>query len=303
MNDTFQLDQDGILDRPMPDIEYQAIAWHKPRSKQRNLDLLTPEQIWQASLLAKVGQYLDCRVADNLARCGTEQIFKTCRNCGDWQSLDYHCNIKFCPLCNWRIARQRAEMLRIWTTCIGQPKHVVLTRRNTKQISKERIRQNQKDYAKLRRKKLMEKVLGGCVSTEITNEGRGWHLHLHILCDARFIPADRLAIEWGKLVGQEFAIVKVIDCREKSYLGEVTKYAVKPAELVSWDVPDIIAFINAIKGVRLFATYGTLFKLSKEIKREIAANKPEATPCPCGCSEWIYETEEQDCIRSARYGR
>jgi hypothetical protein len=269
-------------------------------STHPQLDLLTPEQIWKQSLLAKVSDLIPEAVWQNLNRCGEEQLFKTCRGCGSWSSFNYRCSMKFCPLCNWRIARSRAEMLRAWSLTITQPKHVVLTQRNFPVLTRKKIRDFGRAFAKLRRNVLWKSVKGGCVSTEITNEGRGWHLHAHILADARWVDAGALAIEWGKLMGQEFGIVKVQDIRERTYLGEVTKYVVKGSELASWAPETISEFIRAIRGVRFFSAFGTLFHLQRKIKAQLKHNKPPVAPCDCGCSDWIVEDEASVIIGDLR---
>jgi hypothetical protein len=182
-------------------------------------------------------------------------------------------------------------MLKAWSLQITQPKHVVLTQRNFPVLTRKKIRDFGRAFAKLRRNRLWKSVKGGCVSTEITNEGRGWHLHAHILADARWVEASQLAIEWGKLVGQEFGIVKVQDVRERGYLGEITKYVVKGSELASWDPEQINMFIRAIRGVRFFAAFGTLFQLQRKIKAQLRQAKPPVPACDCGCNDWIIEDE------------
>lgn len=269
-----------------------------PRSPQ--LDLLTPEAIWQSSLLAKIKGYIDWQVYEHLEKCGNEEIFRSCMNCGDWKGFYYKCNLKFCPQCNWRIARKRADLLKLWTMQISQPKHVVLTMKNFPILTRKAIRTFSMRFGKLRRQKVWKSVKGGCISTEITNEGNGWHLHAHILCDCRFLPADELAVEWGKLVEQQFGIVKVKDCRDYSYLGEITKYVVKPAQLVSWHPEEISQFIHAIKGVRFFRTFGTMFKLQRQMTLELERQKPPPEPCRCGCDQFRFETEASHIMHEVR---
>jgi hypothetical protein len=268
--------------------------------KVPQLDLLSPEHIWQDSLLSKTRGLLDPRVWENLDRCGRDECYKTCRDCGTWSTFYYQCSMKFCPLCNWRIARRRAEMLRMWSLTIRQPKHVVLTARNSETITREKLRWFGQCFAKFRRTKCWKKVRGGCISTEITNEGRGWHIHAHILVDVHWLDAAELAIEWGRAVGQDYAIVKVKDCRGKEYLGEITKYVVKGAELVSWTPEDIAAFIAAIRGVRFFRTFGTLFKIAREIKEIIDGERPPAKPCKCGCEDFTFQSDTSSVIHQIR---
>jgi hypothetical protein len=268
--------------------------------KQAQFDLLSPEKIWLESLLTKVNGLIDVQVFRHLEACGQTQIFRTCTSCGDWTSFWSHCNLKFCPVFNWRIARRRAELLRAWSLTITQPKHVVLTTKNHRVLTKREVRLFQSAFGRLRRSKFFAAVKGGCVSIEITNEGSGWHVHGHILCDVRYLDVKELAIRWGKLVGQSFGVVYVKDCRGSSYLHEVAKYCVKPAQMVSWHPEEIAQFIRTVSGCRLFATFGSLFKLRSVITAQLAQDKPEPQPCQCGCEDFAWSSEEAEVVRECR---
>lgn len=272
-------------------------------SRHPQLDLLSPEQIWQKSLLAKVRNLIPWQVYDNLEKCGQDEVYQVCRGCGNWETRYYRCSLKFCPLCNYRIARRRSEMLNLWSLKIPQPKHVVLTQRNFPVLTKKKIRESRMAFGRLRRQKFWREVTGGCVSMEITNEGQGWHLHHHILADVRWLDAGQLAIFWGRLVGQEYGIVKVKDARGKTYLGEVTKYVCKPSQLVSWSPEQINEFIRAVTGSRFFTSFGTLFHLQREIKQEIRASRKPMEPCKCGCNDWTFEDERASLMGQLRRGK
>jgi Replication protein/Transposase zinc-binding domain len=268
---------------------------------ENRLDLLTPEDIWSRSLLAKIKGLTDYQVYDHLSRCGNQELYITCRECGNTETRYYQCSLKFCPRCNWRIARERAKLLKIWTAVIHQPKHIVLTRRNqTGILTRKLFRDTMRKFSQLRASRFWKPVQGGCVSMELTNEGRGWHVHLHILADVKFLEAAELARRWGRLVGQDYAIVKIKDCRRKDYLGEVTKYVVKPSQMVSWQPEEIAQFICALKGIRFFTTFGSLFKLRRQIQAQIDAGKPGKKQCECGSCSWIVETEESAIWREHR---
>jgi Replication protein len=269
-------------------------------SRQKQLHLLCPEEIWQETLLIKLKGAIHWQVWENLAKCGKEEIFCTCKGCGNVERFFYKCCMKFCPLCNWRIQRERTKLLELWSLQIKQPKHIVVTMKNFPTLTRKRIREFGRAFAKLRRTKLWREVRGGCISTEITNEGRGWHLHAHVLADVRFLPAGELAIEWGRLTGQQFGIVKVMDAREKSYLGECCKYVVKPAQFVSWPWEQILEFVLAIRGVRFFRTFGSMFKIAARLRAEIELMKPPKKPCDCGCEEFVYEDEATAVLHDLR---
>jgi hypothetical protein len=191
-------------------------------------------------------------------------------------------------------------MLALWNLQIHQPKHIVVTQKNFQLLTRKKVRDFGRALARLRRQALWKPVKGGCVSTEITNEGNGWHLHAHILADVRWLDGGELAIVWGRIIGQEFGIVKVKDARGKSYLGEVTKYVVKPSQLAGWEPEEINQFIRAIKGVRCFAAFGTLFHLQRKIKAQLHLNRPPPEPCECGCDQFVYESERASILHEVR---
>jgi hypothetical protein len=109
----------------------------------------------------------------------------------------------------------------------------------------------------------------------------------------------QLAVVWGRLVGQEFAVVQVKDVRGSSYLGEVTKYVVKANQLAAWHPQLINEFVHAIRGVRFFTTFGTLFTKGRAVRAELNAKRVPRI-CACGCSDFRFETETQSVLREVK---
>lgn len=172
--------------------------------------------------------------------------------------------------------------------------------RNFDVLTRKKIREFQKALVRLRARDIWSPVTGGCASLEITNGGEGWHLHAHILLDARFIDIKRVAVEWGELIGQEFGICLIKDVRGASYAEEVAKYVAKGSEIAKWDGNQILEFVNAIKGIRFFFAFGSLFKMGKQIKAELALKDKDDKTCDCGCTEFCYETEVDAVLREIR---
>jgi hypothetical protein len=192
--------------------------------------LLNNNDDFAETIRIKLTGYLDSTQFWNFSRCGHEEIYRTCEQCGQFERMDYRCNLKWCPRCQQRLGAIRRNLISHWAKKITQPKHLVLTQRNFPVLTRKEIRQLTQRLAKMRRSKCFAKVRGGCVSTEITNEERGWHLHAHLLLDVKWLDMEKVAVTWGKLVGQEFAIVKIKDVREKDYLQEICKYVVEGSE-------------------------------------------------------------------------
>jgi hypothetical protein len=193
-------------------------------------------------------------------------------------------------------------LIRLWVEHIQQPKHLVTTQRNFEHLLPSVIKTHTRNLAKLRRSRVFKQVRGGCVSVELTNDTRGWHLHAHWLVDARWVDAPELAATWGKLVGQhEGAIVKVKDVRGTSYVQEVSKYVCKGSEISTWEPDEIMQFLTAIKGRRFFFTFGTLFAFGRDVRRTMNADYEPQT-CDCGCSKFTWRDEISQTLADIRAG-
>lgn len=262
--------------------------------------LLPEDDDFHETVRMKLDGRLSTNQFFNFSKCGHSELFRTCKNCGTVETFDYRCNLKWCPRCQWRITEKRKQLLQLWTRRITQPKHLVLTQRNFPILTRTKIRQFQKCLASLRRRKLCERIRGGCMSIEITNEGNGWHLHAHCLLDVRWLDMERLSRVWGKLVGQEFGIVKIKDVRGKDYVKEVSKYVCEGSEISRWPAEQVLEFVTAIRGRRFFFAFGNLRELAPAIRAELAANAAPQKVCDCGCEEFIYEDETTSVLNELR---
>ena len=219
--------------------------------------------------------------------CGQFAGTVTCRGCDDTTRAVKHCSKKWCPLCQHRIIRKRADELREWVKIIPQPKLVTVTARNTEKISRTYLRKFNVALWKLRRQKVFSLVRGGVQSIEVTNEGRGWHAHAHLVVDARWIDQRDLSIAWGKLVGQDFAIVDVRDKRDLNAAQQAAKYVCKPGQMVKWPAHEIAAFIESISGVRLFNAFGSMAKQRPAIRAALEISRAPRV-CDCGCEDFLF---------------
>lgn len=220
---------------------------------------------------------------ENLSMCGEPQGYMECPRCDHFQPMAYKCGQKWCPRCQWKITAKRKATLNLWSMHIRNPMHLVLTQRNFPDLDGRKLREHTKNLAKIRRHDVMENVKGGCISVEITNEDKGWHLHSHWLIDASFVDIKVVAQAWGKLVGQEYAIVKFNNDRTKSYVAEVCKYVAKGSEVAGWDGETIREYIEAIRGRRFFFAFGSYFKN----RPPLAEEKSSFCECP-KCNEQLH---------------
>ena len=265
--------------------------------ERRQGQLLPEADDFHETVRAKLSGQWDAPQFWNFSRCGNEDFFRTCKECRTVEKLKYRCNIKWCPRCQWKITDARKKVLQLWTRKITQPKHLVLTQKNFPILTRRRIREHTRALARLRKKKCFQSVNGGCVSIEITNEGAGWHLHSHWLIDARWLDMTAVSKAWGKLVGQNFAVVKIKDVRNAEYLQEVSKYVVEGSELARWPREQINEFVRAVHGLRFFFSFGSLLKLAPKIREELRALRPPGKLCDCGCGSFWYEDAQDHEVR------
>jgi hypothetical protein len=263
-------------------------------------ELWQKEEVFARSIAAKLRQVGFLEAATTLDQCHTRETFCHCLDCGQVQALFNRCDRFYCPMCVQKLAYRRKLSVQAWAEAITQPKHVVLTARNTTHLTKTYVKWFKANLSKLRRLKSNTHWRGGLISLEVTNEGRGWHLHSHLLVDCDWIQAADLAQQWARLVSQDFAIVKVKSTQDRAYLQEVTKYAVKGSEEAHWRPGDIWEFIEAMTGVRQFSVFGTLFKdraLRSKILEELT---PEPNACKkCASTHLTYlDDNEEDWLET-----
>ena len=272
-------------------LETRGVTSHLPKVRQGTL--FRSEVIFAETIVTKLKESGNGDVIGKLGICHSIETVKKCCGCGKVSTFFNRCELFYCPMCAPRLARERRESIEWWSQRIEQPKHVVLTIRNTQRICQAQIKVLKAAFSLLSRKRVFRACRGGFYTIEVTNEDKGWHIHIHALCDARWIDASELSIAWGKLVGQDFAIVKVKDCRKADYLKEVTKYAVKGSQLAGWSGDDIAAFIKAFTGLRLFGVFGSLYGKRTEWREWIDAIQGTKPQCDCGCDDWRYLSPDE----------
>lgn len=256
----------------------QALIWNK-------------HTIHKFTIAAKLREAGRPETAAKLERCHTIYTVAQCQKCGEVQKFPNRCDQHFCPECQPRLSNERRRAVEWWTHEIKQPKHVVLTVQNLPNITKAHIQEFRRWWTNLRRSKFARHWHGGFYSLEITNEGRGWHLHLHALINAHWIDAVGLSVAWNKANNGLGRIVKVKDGREKNYLKEVTKYTVKGPQLAAWPKEVICEFLDAFDGVRTFGVFGDLYAKRTLFAEWFKAVRDQKPLCKCGACNLLYFDE------------
>lgn len=243
-----------------------------------------------AAKLRSIGRTVE---AEKLERCHTIFTVAQCSKCAAVQKFPNRCDLFFCAECQPRLSSDRRKAVEWWTKEIAQPKHVVLTLKNTPDLTRGHKDELLKWFNNLRRRKFARNWLGGFYRIEVTNEGRGWHLHLHALINAHWIDEIELSLQWQEVTNGFGRIVRVKDCRQVNYLEEVTKYAVKGAQLAAWTPEQIATFIDAFDGAKTFGVFGDLYGKRTQFAEWFKMIRDQKPACKCGCNEMHYFTEAQ----------
>lgn len=239
-------------------------------------------------------------LAQKLEDCHSRYTFTLCNACGRSGRFPNRCDQFYCPECQPRLARERKDSILWWANEVSQPKHVVLTMQNIPDLTQGHVHELKHCFGKLRRRKFASNWLGGFYGVECTNEGRGWHIHLHALINARWIDGGELARQWASVTNGFGKIVKVKDCRQADYLAEVTKYAVKGSQLAKWTPDQIVTFIEAFSGVRTFGVFGQLYGKRTEFAEWLASLREAKPKCECGSCDLAYFTEAEWLMRDLK---
>jgi hypothetical protein len=99
------------------------------------------------------------------------------------------------------------------------------------------------------------KALGGVYTLELTNKGKGWHPHCHMIAlGASQIDQQALSAEWHRITGDSMVVdVRPILGDPSEGFMEVFKYAVKFSDL---SLEDNWHAAQVLKGKRLLNSFG-----------------------------------------------
>lgn len=143
---------------------------------------------------------------------------------------------------------------------------VTLTTKNAEslELSSMHLRRSLKKLFQLRRNALkgqrhveFAKALGGFHSIEVTNKGKGWHPHVHMIWLCYESPDPfKLSREWLDITGDSFIVdVRPLSADPADGFIEVCKYALKFSDLSPAD--NYHAF-EVLSGQRLFDSFGCM---------------------------------------------
>jgi len=233
-----------------------------------------------------------------LADCG-QPFPLVCVCCGEEREGHTACRKRWCPACSWQIQRRRIDRFKGAVELMEWPAFLTLTQANSP--DPETIRELRKAWGKMRRRKMFEgQIKGGVAAIEVTNEGEGWHPHLHAIIDCEWLavhtpaPSRRdshdvfvqkcehaqaeLSSVWASVVKQDTAICWIERMRNLDKLRYSLKYAVKGSNLIS--SPDPIGpLLRCLEKTRCISAFGNLHGRTSEMD---ADERPVTVCGQCG---------------------
>lgn len=213
----------------------------------------------------------------DLAVCGQEMEL-VCLNCQSVKKVEKQCKRRWCPSCARQLAARRSAELQYIVARFRWPLFVTLTMGHGSSANSGEIRKLRRAFGKLRHRVCWSRtVKGGIASVEINNEAGGWHPHLHVVCDCRWLalkikePRRDMSIAekkevyiktsaelgelWASILGQPSASVRIKRADRLTIAKEVVKYTLKGSDLITSAEP-IGSIIRAIAHTRLMTTFG-----------------------------------------------
>jgi hypothetical protein len=148
----------------------------------------------------------------------------------------------------------------------------------------------------LRRRPIYKDNVTGAVKVvEIKwNEENGWHPHLHLICDAKWIPYEVLRAVWFEITGDSTQV----DIRRIKSSAKVARYVTKylTKSIADWNDRELYEFLQTMRGVRTVSTLGWCISMPILDKLEKINDDDEPT------GDWTPLGTIDDVFRSAAKG-
>jgi hypothetical protein len=231
-------------------------------------------------------------MAQKLRDCDVTETLCCCANCGSHWYVVTKCRQRTCPICSYKVAKERASYLHALTRNMQHPKLVTLTMAAWKGSGKDGIVKLRAAFAQLRKSPVFEKVRGGAYTIELECHPDYFHIHMHILLDAPFIPYQHLFSAWREIINQDCPQVDIRSASNDKAREYICKYASKSPSFKG-DQGMIVKWYDATFGQRLFATFGTWYNAKINDLDQNTTPEPLPVPCPfCGAVKGIFHARD-----------
>lgn len=233
-------------------------------------------------------------MAQHLRDCQEMNRQVICTNCGNVHYVEDKCKQRTCPLCSFRESRRRGDWIERLCSSMKFPKLLTLTMPRWRGIPGEGIDTLRERWNRFREMPVMRTCKGGCYQIELKPKKDGWHIHLHAILDAPFLPYQHIFRDWCSVNGAEFLSVDIRAGDTPEAQHYISKYAAKAADYEG-EIDQVVQWYDATKGKRLFAGFGEWYNRepAADTHDESWNSHPYTCPC-CGGVETIIGGE---CVR------
>lgn len=237
-----------------PEVTFRHSGWARARARIR-------EALLETAVRPRTLARFDL--------CGTDPwVAVNTTDPSEFCILTNTCHSRWCRPC----ANAKAHRIEVnLTTRLSAHPHrfITLTLRHRDEPLKPQLVRLYNCFRRLRNTPFWRShVTGGAAILEIGHSHRSntWHPHLHVVCDAKYIPSARLSDEWHQITGDSF----ITDVRPIHTAPQITaylaKYLRKPIANTIINKPPLLQeLIRALASRRLCTTFGSwrLWPLTK----------------------------------------
>jgi len=203
-----------------------------------------------------------------------------CCSCGHEVTVPIRCSDRFCPICSApRAIRVRSRIEHIIKNVKRSKgyafKHLTLTIPNQPEI-KPAARAIVSAFSRVRRSKLWNSFCnGGSYVLECTGSKDNYHVHIHAIIYAKFVPWEQLHALWMRCSSGRGVYIQRIP--ERQIVRYLTKYISKPS--VDESLRALVS--EGFRGIRLFQPFGSFLRVPG-----FSGHKPFECPV-CGDKNWL----------------
>ena len=230
----------------------------------------------------------DYKTAQKLRDCTETLALVICGHCGHKMYVVNRCRLRACPLCSFQVSRKRAEYLNALCQRIPSVKLLTLTMPAWEGDPKEGIKLLRSSFNKLRRHKLMKSVVGGAYCIEVNPRENFWHIHMHAILDCKYLPYQQIFSHWKALFQVRHIEVDIRQADSRQARSYIAKEVGKNMA-ISLDPEFIVDWYNAIKGSRLWTSFGTFFNVALNELDDEKKEEKFVPVCPeCGAHKSMF---------------
>ncbi len=173
----------------------------------------------------------------------------------------HRCRDRLCQICQRYRRIQTTERVLAMVRSMTSPKLLTLTLADDGAPLSDRLDRLVASYRRLRQRTIWSaNVEGAAAVMEITRgqSNRHWHVHLHVLIDAEYIPQHVLSAEWFAATGDSPIVdIRAVHSGEQAakYLA---KYAAKGTDTGALTLDLLIEYVDAMHRRRTLITSGSM---------------------------------------------